>query len=129
MGIFGGPLEIGTFRSHHTLGETQRLILAALADHLTHEEVLVRAPGLVDAIYLSGWDSFRIQLTAGNSTRDLWNFIVEFVPEAGFIDGHAYFDRKRFDKWVATARQVTFDVPAMLAEASVKPRKWKSLYS
>jgi hypothetical protein len=127
MALFGGPREIGTFRSQHSLVDTRNLIVGALSKQLSVAELIARTPGAVDSIYFSEIGSFQVVLTAGNSTRDIWNFVVDLTPEGSVIQGHAYFDRKRFDKWMGNALEVSFDVPRVLGEASVKMGRWKYL--
>ena len=129
MAFFGGPREIGTFRSHHSLEDTQRLILLALSPHFSLPDFAVRSPGILDSIYLAEWSSQKIRMAAGNSTRDLWNLIIDFDSAQQLIEGRVHFDRKTIEKWVMVARQITFDIPAVLGEASVQTRRWKPIYA
>jgi hypothetical protein len=126
MALFGGPREAGAFSFPHSLDDPRNLILGALPKRVDAKELVARSPGDGDSIYFSKISAYRVVLTAGNSTRDLWKFIVDLTPAGSVVQGYAYFDRRSFQKWQGNALFI-FDVADVLSEASMKMGRWKWL--
>ena len=125
MGLFSREWAIGTFRSHHPFEDTRALVVTALSTQLTVDELIARFPGMLDSIYFSELSYPRTVLTAGNSTRTLWNFTVELTQDGADVLGRGWVDRREFEKWAGNINGALHSMRRLLDSASIDTRRWK----
>ncbi|KUM38976.1 hypothetical protein AR689_07425 [Arthrobacter sp. EpRS71] len=88
----------------------------------------VRPLGIQDAIYVTEYNPGRITVAAGNTTRLLYTFNVDFQEIDNMTHGRVYFDRshRKIFQWVGNAMQMIYGVERQLRSASVKVGRWKN---
>lgn len=116
--------DFGQFRSHHGLDDTRNIVIAALSTQLSRDQIELGSPGILDSIYFSELSGYRVVLSAGNTTRELWNVVVELAATPGFITGHAFVDRKEYEAG-GHVNDVLHQLTRMLRAASIDMKRWK----